>query len=129
MKSSIIAVAAALALTVGARATTIDFNANGTQDYFIGSATSQGFTFTPPGPLSNLGTSDNFDFSGQTNGTVYLTAWSNASSSTLLSFDADDNHLFSLQSFEFNNAYPQTTGQYRTSTLTVTGTYANNTTT
>jgi hypothetical protein len=120
------ATCAILALALDARADVIDFNTLGTGSYFLSSVTSNGYIFTP-GYESSMGTMTNFDGDGQTDGSVYLGSWSNYVSQTLFSFDATDSSLFSLQSFDFDNAYP---GDYnRTGTLTVTGVYQNGSTT
>jgi hypothetical protein len=127
------AILGCLAAAQMAHASVIDFNGNGTQDYFVSSVTSNGFIATPtPTGDHNLGTSNNFD--GQNfalNGTVYLTTWSNSFSTTGVTLNNLSNTLFSLQSFDFDNAYAQ--GIFgdtnsRTSTITVTGTHADNTT-
>lgn len=118
-----------------AHASVIDFNGNGTQDYFVSSVTSNGFIAMPaPAGDHNLGTSNNFDNKNfALNGTVYLTAWSNSLSTTSVTLNNLSNTLFSLQSFDFDNAYALGQGVFgntdsRTSTITVTGTHADNTT-
>jgi hypothetical protein len=111
-----------------AHATVIDFNGNATQAYFVPSVTSNGFIATgTPAIDYNIGTSNDFDFYGfALNGTVYLTTWSNTYSTTSVTLKDLGNALFSLQSFDFDNAY--NSPNRRTSTVTVTGTLADDTT-
>lgn len=117
-----------------ASATVIDFNNNGTQSYFVSSVTSNGFIATPvPAGDHNLGTSSDFDnTSFAVNGTVYLTTWSNSDTTTGVTFKDINNAVFSLQSFDFDNAYLISPFGFadnnRTATITVTGTYADDTT-
>jgi len=120
------AACALFAIKLQASPTVINFNSDPDNSYFVGSVTSQGFVFTP-GANSNMGTMSNFDGEGQTDGSIYLGSWSNDSDATLLSFQATDSSLFSLQSFDFDNAYAS--GGSRTNSLTITGTYQNATTT
>ena len=131
---------ASLLITFGAmqvaNATVIDFNSNPDGVYFIGSTTSNGFTIAnAPVADNNIGTMSNFDSQGMTDGTIYLGAWSNTYSSTGIVINATDNSLFSMQSFSFDNAYPVgynvfgATGNSRTDSLTVVGTFANGSTT
>lgn len=111
-----------------ANATVIDFNSNPDGVYFIGSTTSNGFTIAnAPIADNNIGTMSNFDGQGMTDGSVYLGAWSNSSSSTGVVINATDNSLFSMQSFSFDNAYPN--GSDRTDSITVVGTFADASTT
>jgi len=121
-----LATCALFALALDARADLIDFNTLPDGQYFVGSVTSDGYIFTP-GVNSALGTMSNFDGNGQTDGSVYLGSWSNEASQTLFSFNATDASLFSVQSFDFDNAYSENAS--RTATLTVTGTYQNGSTT
>lgn len=125
---------ASMVLSLGAvqatNATVINFNGNATQAYFIGSTTSQAFTASnAPVNDNNIGTSNDFDFTGfAINGTVYLTAWSNTDAQTGVRFHRTDNAAFSLQSFDFDNAYapPGLFGSpARTKQLTIVGTHTN----
>jgi hypothetical protein len=132
-----IALFVALGAMQAANASVIDFNGNNPNDYFIGATTSNGFTITnSPFAGENIGTTSNFDGKGQTNGTVYLAAWSNSSMSTGIVIRATDNSLFSMQSFDFDNAYASdpggglcSPGICRTASITVVGSFADTTTT
>jgi len=119
---------ATLLATIGvqANATVIDFNTAADGVYFVPSITSNGFIVMPTqGGDYNIGSMSNFD--GQyfaINGSVYLGSWSNSYNTTGVNLRSVDNATFSLQSFDFDNAYASSvlTGTLsRTSTLTVTG--------
>ncbi len=111
-----------------ASATVIDFNTNADNAYFIGTTTSNGYTIANSAVSdNNIGTMSNFDGQGMTDGSIYLGAWSNTFSQTGITIHNTANALFSMQSFMFDNAYPN--GSSRTSTLNIIGTYADNSTT
>lgn len=121
----------ALVLSLGAAniasATVVDFNSTANNSYFIANTTSQGFIVAHSTVAdNNMGTMSNFDGAGMTNGSIYLGIWSNSVSTTGFTLASSLGDLFSLNSFDFDNAYPN--GSRRTSTLNVTGTFADNST-
>ena len=128
-KLQALALVCALAAASMAQATIIDFNANGAQDYFVSSVVSNGFVATPaPAGDHNLGTSNDFDFANfAINDTIYLTSWSNSFNTTSVTLVDQAAALFSLQGFDFDNAYA-TGSDSRTDSVTVVGTHADNTT-
>lgn len=122
----VVATTAFLLIANGANAALIDFDLNNDQDYFVDSVTSNGFVVVPATVAdNNIGTSDDFDTNGQGNGTVYLSSWSNTDPATGLTLAVEDGSLFSLESFDFNNAYPDLSNA--TSSILVSGLFADNT--
>jgi hypothetical protein len=113
---------------VQAHATVIDFNNAPDDSYFVPSITSNGFIVTPKQSGNSIGSMSNFDGVNFTkNGTVYLGTWSNTLSTTGINLRSADNSTFSLQSFEFDNAYLTSMigdSMSRTATITVTGIHA-----
>jgi hypothetical protein len=121
IKQSILALA--LCAAGVANATVINFNSNPDNNYFAGSVASNGFVVTPNDGNSNIGTMTNVDGSGMVNGSVYLGLWSNSSASASILLKNANSALFSLQSFDFDNAYQYVSGA-RVSSITVVGTRA-----
>lgn len=121
IKQSILALA--LCAAGVANATVINFNTNADNSYFVGSVASNGFVVTPKNGTSNIGTMSNVDGGGMVNGSIYLGLWSNSSASASIVLKNATSALFSLQSFDFDNAY-QYVSDARTSSITVVGTRA-----
>lgn len=124
IKQSILALA--LCAAGVANATVINFNNNPDDSYFVGSVASNGFVVTPNDGASNIGTMSNLDGSGMVNGSIYLGLWSNTSARASIVLKNATSVLFSLQSFDFDNAYQNVSGA-RTSSITVVGTRADRT--
>lgn len=109
-------------------AVVVNFNTSPNNAYFSGPVTSNGFTATG---ANYQGTFSNFDDKGQTNGSIYYGIWNNEHlTSSAFTLKAADSSLFSLSSFDFDNAYrssalsPFGTNLARTSSLTLVGTMA-----
>jgi len=114
--------------SVGASATVLDFNAEADNQYWINSTTSQGFTETTLETNGNIGLVHQTDWYGNNaNGTIQLISWTNGDSDSGFTLSQVGGGLFSLNSFDFGNGYPDF-GSAVTG-VDIIGTYANSSTT
>lgn len=119
-----IALLGLIAASQFASAAVVTFNSARDNRYFSGNVTSDGFTAAG---ANYQGTFSNFDGMGQTNGSIYYGIWNNGQqNSAAFTLTAVDNSLFSLSSFDFDNAYRN--GRMRTSFLTLIGTKSDDST-